>query len=127
MPKFSVCIPAYKSRFLSACVHSILGQSYADFGAMLLNDSSVEAVEAIVRSFTDRRIRYYANEHNVGAVRLTDNWNRCLALAKGEFVVVMGDDDRLAPDYLDTFMALMAQYPGLDVYHCRSLIIDDRG
>src|SRR5690606_15679516 len=40
---------------------------------------------------------------------------------------VMGDDDRLESDYLEAFMALMAQYPGLDVYHCRSLVIDDEG
>lgn len=127
MPKFSVCIPAYKSRFLSECIQSILGQSYADFEVIVLNDCSPEPVEEIVRSFSDGRIRYYENERNVGAVRLTDNWNRCVALAEGEFVVIMGDDDRLEPDYLETFVALMAQYPGLDVYHCRSLIINDEG
>ena len=127
MPKFSVCIPAYKSRFLSECIQSILGQSYVDFEVIVLNDCSPEPVEEIVRSFSDARIRYYENEHNVGAIRLTDNWNRCVALADGEFVVIMGDDDRLESDYLEEFMALMASYPGLDVYHCRSLIIDDEG
>src|SRR3546814_8904185 len=96
MPKFSVCIPAYKSRFLSECIQSILGQSYVDFEVIVLNDCSPEPVEEIVRSFSDARIRYYENEHNVGAIRLTDNWNRCVALADGEFVVIMGDEDRLA-------------------------------
>lgn len=127
MPKFSVCIPAFKSRFLSECIQSILGQSYADFEVIVLNDCSPEPVEKIVRSFSDNRIRYYENESNVGAVRLTDNWNRCVALAEGEFVVIMGDDDRLEPEYLEEFIALMARYPGLDAYHCRSLVIDDQG
>lgn len=127
MPKFSVCIPAYKSRFLSECMQSILGQSYADFELIVLNDCSPEPVEEIVRSFPDARIRYYENESNVGAVRLTDNWNRCVALAEGEYVVIMGDDDRLEPDYLEEFVALIDRYPGLDVYRCRSLIIDGQG
>ncbi|WP_262249429.1 glycosyltransferase family 2 protein [Parapedobacter soli] len=127
MPKFSVCIPAYKSRFLVECIQSILGQSYADLELIVLNDCSPEPVEKVVRGFSDTRIRYYENEANVGAVRLTDNWNRCVALAEGEYVVIMGDDDRLEPDYLEEFVALMTDYPGLDVYHCRSLIIDDRG
>ncbi|HWK59238.1 MAG TPA: glycosyltransferase family A protein [Parapedobacter sp.] len=127
MPKFSVCIPAYKSRFLSECIQSILGQSYADFELIVLNDCSPEPVEEIVRSFSDTRIRYYQNERNMGAIRLTDNWNRCVALAEGEFVVIMGDDDRLESDYLEAFMALMTRYPGLDAYHCRSLVIDDNG
>lgn len=127
MPKFSICIPAYKSRFLSECLQSVLGQSYTDFEVVVLNDCSPEPVEATVRSFADARIRYYENERNVGAVRLTDNWNRCVALADGEYVMIMGDDDRLEPDYLEAFTVLMARYPGLDVYHCRSLVIDDQG
>src|SRR5690606_8911890 len=125
MPRFSVCIPAYKSRFLSECIQSVLEQSYADFEVIVLNDCSPEPVEEIVRSVSDTRIRYYENERNMGAVRLTDNWNRCVALAGGEYVMIMGDDDRMDPDYLDEFTTLMTHYPGLDVYHCRSLIIDE--
>ncbi|MGK6353113.1 glycosyltransferase family 2 protein [Parapedobacter sp. DT-150] len=127
MPKFSVCIPAYKSRFLQECIQSILAQSIADFELIILNDCSPEPVAQLVAAFTDSRIRYHENERNVGAVRLTDNWNKCLALAEGEYLVMMGDDDRMAPDYLEEFSALIATYPGLAVYHCRSLVIDDRG
>lgn len=127
MPKFSVCIPAYKSRFLKECIESVLAQSFADFELIILNDSSPEPVAQIAAEFSDSRIRYYENEHNVGAVRLTDNWNKCLALAGGEYLVMMGDDDRMEPDFLREFSALIAAYPELDVYHCRSLIIDDEG
>lgn len=127
MFKFSVCIPAYKSRFLAECIQSILAQSFGDFELIVLNDCSPEPVKQIVMGFDDARIRYYENEHNVGAIRLTDNWNKCLALAQGEYVVIMGDDDRLEPDYLEEFTRLMHDYPDLEVYHCRSVVIDDRG
>ncbi|MFC3199358.1 glycosyltransferase family 2 protein [Parapedobacter deserti] len=127
MPKFSVCIPAYKSRFLKECIQSILGQTYPDFELIILNDCSPEPVRQVVKLFTDARIRYYENDTNVGAVRLTENWNKCLGLAIGEYTVMMGDDDRMGPDYLDEFSALITAYPGLDVYHCRSVIIDDGG
>ena len=127
MPKFSVCIPAYKSRFLEECIQSILAQSVADFELIVLNDCSPEPIREIVERFTDSRIRYVENESNVGAVRLTDNWNKCLALATGEYIMVMGDDDRLELDYLEAFSRLIDEYPNLNVYHCRSLIIDDEG
>jgi len=127
MPKFSVCIPAYKSRFLAECIQSILAQSVGDFELIVLNDCSPEPVSQLVGSFDDVRIRYYENEHNVGAVRLTDNWNKCAALAQGEYLVMMGDDDRMEVDYLEEFTRLMDDYPGLDVYHCRSVVIDDEG
>jgi hypothetical protein len=47
-----------------------------------------------------------------------------LAKAQGEFFVLMGDDDKMEPDYLEEFLKLIARYPKLDVYHCRSKIID---
>ncbi len=127
MPKFSVCIPAYKSRFLEECMSSILQQTLADFELIVLNDHSPEPVRQIVERFADARIRYVENETNVGAVRLVDNWNKCLSLASGEYIMVMGDDDRLEPDYLEVFSGLIAACPDVNVYHCRSLVIDDAG
>jgi glycosyltransferase involved in cell wall biosynthesis len=56
-----------------------------------------------------------------------DNWNKCLSFAKGDFIVMMGDDDLLEPDYLREFTDLIAARPDLDVYHCRSKVIDDNG
>lgn len=127
MINFSVCIPAYKSRFLKECIQSILQQTLTDFELIILNDCSPEPVKAIVDQFADPRIRYAENERNVGAVRLTDNWNKCLELARGTYVVIMGDDDRLEANYLKEFSTLMSTYPGLDVYHCRSLVIGEDG
>lgn len=127
MPEFSICIPAYKSRFLRECIQSVLRQTTTGFELIILNDCSPEPVKEIVQEFHDIRIRYYENEENTGALRLTDNWNRCLRLATGNYLIIMGDDDRLQPDYLEEFSRLIGGYPGLDVYHCRSTIINDAG
>ncbi|WP_028296514.1 glycosyltransferase [Olivibacter sitiensis] len=126
-PRYSICIPAYKSRFLRECIQSILAQRYTDFELIILNDCSPEPVKRIASNFKDGRIRYEENDKNVGAVRLVDNWNKCLQMAKGEFIMIMGDDDMLASDYLDEFEKLIQSYPALDVYHCRSTIINSKG
>ncbi|HLU88643.1 MAG TPA: glycosyltransferase [Cyclobacteriaceae bacterium] len=125
--KFSVCIPAYKSKYLEDCILSILNQSHHDWELVLLNDCSPEPVEAIVDRFDDPRIRYFKNETNVGAVDLVHNWNKCLDLARGEYIMIMGDDDLLDPKYLEEFSKLILAYPQVEVYHCRSKIIDDDG
>ena len=127
MIKYSICIPAYKSRYLKDCIQSILQQSLDNFELIILNDCSPEPVEEIVSEFQDSRISYYENDINVGALNLVDNWNKCLSLAVGEFVVIMGDDDLLDRDFLKEFSLLITEYPGLDVYHCRSKIINDAG
>lgn len=127
MVKFSVCIPAYKSKYLKDCIISILDQSIQDLELIILNDCSPEPIEQIVSGFQDDRIRYYKNEKNVGALNLVDNWNKCLSLTSGEYMVIMGDDDLLEPDYLEEFSSLISAYPSLEVFHCRSKIINDDG
>ncbi|TFF38790.1 glycosyltransferase family 2 protein [Mucilaginibacter psychrotolerans] len=124
---FSIAIPAYKSDYLYDCIQSILNQSYADFELIIVNDCSPEPVDEIVAKFTDSRIRYFKNETNIGGKNLVDNWNNCLNMATREFFVMMGDDDKLDPDFFTEFAALIAKYPNLDVYHCRSRIINSQG
>ncbi len=123
--KYSILIPAYKAKFLKECLDSILRQTYADLELVVLNDCSPEPVREIVATYSDSRIRYYENEKNVGAVDVVDNWNKLLHLAKGEFVICMGDDDMLADDCLEAYNELTDRRPGLDLYHARALMIDE--
>lgn len=124
--KFSIGIPAYKSRFLKDCIDSVLAQTYSDFELIIVNDASPENIGEIVDEFSDDKIRYYVNDSNAGAENVVDNWNKCLSYAKGEFFVLMGDDDLLAPNFLEEFEKLIVKFSYLNVYHCRSLIIDER-
>ncbi len=122
---FTIAIPAYKSKFLKECIDSILAQTYTHFELIIVNDCSPEPVDSIVSQFTDTRISYYKNEVNLGAENLVKNWNNALAKASGEFFMMMGDDDRLEPNYLEEFVSLIKKYDTLDVFHCRSKIIDE--
>lgn len=123
--KFSIGIPAYKAKFLSECIESVLSQSYQDFELIILNDASPENVDAIVEMYQDERIRYYKNEYNVGAELVVQNWNKCLELSTGDYFVCIGDDDLLDPSYLLSFRELIEENPETNVFHCRTLIINE--
>ena len=125
--KFSITIPAYKTRFLRECIDSVLVQTYTDFEVIILNDASPEDVEGIVGSYSDSRIRYYKTEENVGAFNLVDNWNKCLELAVGDYIICMGDDDKLMPDCLEQYARMIEKYPEVDLFHARTLRIDEQG
>lgn len=123
--KFSILIPAYKSRFLKECIESVLAQTYTNFELIIINDASPEDLTSVVQSFSDPRIRYYVNEKNCGAIHVVDNWNKCLEHATGDYVLCMGDDDRLLPHCLEEYGKLIKAYPGLGVYHGWTEIIDE--
>jgi glycosyltransferase involved in cell wall biosynthesis len=123
--KFSITISAYKSKYLKECIDSVLAQTYKNFELIILNDCSPEDLDSIILKYQDPRIRYYKNEKNVGAENVVDNWNKLLELAQGEYLICMGDDDELAPNCLEEYNKLIDKYPGLNVYHARTLMIDE--
>ncbi len=124
-PFFSIAVPAYKDTYLGECIDSILAQTYTDFELIIVNDASPCDLDAIVQRYSDPRIRYYRNEKNFGAVNVVGNWNKCLGYAKGEYLICMGDDDKLMPGCLQEYASLIEKHPGLGVYHAWTEIIDE--
>lgn len=122
---FSILIPAYKAAFLKETIDSILSQRYNSFEIVLVNDSSPEDIDSIVKQYNDERIKYYENEKNIGAVDLVDNWNKCLEYAKGDYVICMGDDDKLLTNCLEEYKKLIDKYPGIGLLHGWTEIIDE--
>ena len=112
-PKVSVLTPIYNTEpiFLRECIESILNQSFTDFEFIILNDSpDNKELEQIVRSYEDARIKYYANEKNLG---ISASRNRLLELASGDYVAIFDHDDISLPnrlekevEFLDTHLAI---------------------
>ena len=125
--KFTVAIPAYKGKFLKECIESVLAQSYKDFELIVVDDASPDNLAEIAGSFDDPRLSYHRNKTNCGAVDVVDNWNKCLAMAKGEYICLMGDDDTMADDYLMEMHRLTLKYPEADALHGRTLETDETG
>uniref|UniRef100_F4C888 Glycosyl transferase family 2 n=1 Tax=Sphingobacterium sp. (strain 21) TaxID=743722 RepID=F4C888_SPHS2 len=125
MVKFTIGIPAYKGEFFQACLASVLAQTYSAYEVIILNDKSPYDIKSIVDHFQSSRIRYYENDVNVGGVNLVDNWNKILELARGEFITIMGDDDLLDAKYLSTFNEMTEKYSHVNVFHCRSKVINE--
>ena len=125
---FSITIPAYKTRFLDEAIHSVIAQTYQDWQLVIVDDCSPEDLKSIVEPYlADSRVEYYRNEKNCGAMDVVDNWNICLSHCTGDYVICMGDDDRLLPNCLEEYKMLIEKYPELNVYHARTSIIDKAG
>lgn len=124
--KFSITIPAYKQKYLAEAIDSCLAQTYQNFELIIVNDHSPENLDAVVSQYDDPRIRYYVNEKNCGAINVVDNWNICLSYAQGDYIICMGDDDRLLPSCLEDYTKLIKKYPNLNIYHARTEMIDEK-
>ena len=126
-PLFSITIPAFKAAFLREAITSVCQQSYENWELIVLDDAFPEDIKSVVCGFNDSRIKYLCNEKNTGALNVVDNWNKCLGLCQGEYVICMGDDDMLLSCALEEYVKLMQEYPGLNVYHGLTDVVNERG
>lgn len=122
---FSIGIPAYKEKYLKECIDSILSQTYTNFEIIIVNDASPFDLDSIINKYEDERIFYTKNEKNFGAEHVIDNWNKCLSYARGDYFLLMGDDDTISENYLAEFYDEIINNPNVNVFHCRSNIIDE--
>lgn len=123
---FSVLIPAFKKKFLRECIESILEQTYNDFELIIVNDASPENLDEVINMFSDKRIKYYVNEKNYGAIDVVHNWNKCLSYATGDYVICMGDDDCLKPNCLEEYNRLISENPQINLLHGWTEIINEK-
>ena len=124
---FSIILPTYKGKFLKECIDSVLAQTYNNWELIIVNDASPEDIDSIIQCYTDPRIRYYKNKTNYGAKRLVEQWNYCLSLANGEYVICIGDDDKLLPRCLEVYDTFIQAYPKVEILHGQTDIIDENG
>ena len=124
--KFSIAIPAYKKKFLKECIDSILSQTYQNFEIVIVNDNSPEDLDSVIYLYNHNKIRYYKNKVGYGSYNVVGNWNKCLEYATGDYIICMGDDDKLLPYCLEQYAKLIDKYPTLDIYHTRAEIINEK-
>ena len=98
MPLVSVVIPTYNhAHFLPDTLSTLIGQSYTNWQAIVVNNYSTDATEQVVAGFNDSRIRLinFSNKGVIAASR-----NRGIELASGEYVAFLDSDDLWSPDKL---------------------------
>ena len=120
----SICLPIYNGEaFLADCIDSVLAQTHVDFELLIVDDGSTDGSAAIVDGYASRdpRVRYHRNENNLGLVA---NWNRCVALARHDWIKFVFQDDLIAPTCLERLMELAGDPPVL-VTCRRDFIFDD--
>lgn len=122
----SIAIPAYKQTYLSESIDSALGQTYQNIELIIVNDHSPYDLDSIVSQYDDKRIRYYKNKKNLGKRSIVLNWNRCLEYARGEYFVLLCDDDELMPNFVSELLKLSYKYPQCNVFHARKVEKDER-
>lgn len=112
--------PAY----LYQAVASVRAQTVPDWRLIVVDDAYPdESVPEYFSALDDSRIAYHRNETNKG---ITENYRRCLELATSDWVVFLGCDDVMLPNYLETVVGAIEAFPSAVVVQPGVTVIDER-
>lgn len=95
-PKVTIMIPTYKQAdVVGRAISSALAQSYPNLEVVVADDASPDATPSAVAPYrTDRRVRYFRNDPNLGRV---GNYRKSLyEYASGDWVLNLDGDDYLS-------------------------------
>lgn len=126
MPRISLCVPTYnRASFLRHCVSTLLNQTSRDFEVVVVDNCSSDGTVDVADEFSgDARFRFVRNAKNVGP---QENCNRCVEVARGDYIAICHDDDFYAPAYAETCSGFLDLHPSVGFVHCGHTITDVAG
>ncbi|MFM2115423.1 MAG: hypothetical protein RI908_1164, partial [Actinomycetota bacterium] len=116
MPRFSIITPVFNppKQAFEQCVSSVMQQSFTDWEWCLADDASTEPwVSERLNDLqaSDARVKVVNRATNGGIVRAS---NDAIALAGGEFLVLLDNDDELRHDALALVAEAADRSPEVD-------------
>jgi GT2 family glycosyltransferase/SAM-dependent methyltransferase len=126
-PRFSFLLPVHdpKPVFLDRALSSVLRQTDPGWELCLFDDGSVDPVvrELLAAHVdSDPRVRVARSDTALGISGAT---NRALAMADGEFVLLLDHDDEIAADAVASFVQALGQFPDADILYTDEATVDE--
>lgn len=121
-----VLLPYYGDvAMMKQAVESILGQTSPDWTLTVIDDGYPD--ESLpgyfgVLAAQDPRITYLRNDENLGA---NGNYRKALTFVRHELAVVMGADDVMLSNYIQTVVAAHEQFPSAQIIQPGVEVIDE--
>ena len=123
-PLISVVIPTHnRARYVVEAVNSALSQEFQDLEVVVVDDGSTDHTADILAAIDDERFRYVPKPKS----NAPDTRNRCIAEARGSWLLWLDSDDVLLPGWLARLGSILAAGAEADVYYGNLEVVDARG
>ena len=129
LPKISVVMPVYNPEidFLDRAIDSVIAQVYPNWELCIADDRSTDATVAeALKDWAEKddriRITFRTENGNISAAT-----NSAAALATGDIILFLDNDDELTPDALGEVALYFATHPTTDFLYSDDDKIDTKG
>lgn len=116
--QISVLMPVYKTKphHLKEAINSILEQTYSNLELIILDDCPEDrGVEEVVDSYTDKRIKYFRNEKNLGIAKTRNKLLELSFASESKFIAIVDHDDIQLPCKYEKMIKVFDENPEIGV------------
>ncbi|HEY6064842.1 MAG TPA: glycosyltransferase [Thermoanaerobaculia bacterium] len=122
-PLVSIVLPTYNGiRFLKDSIESCLAQTHRNLELVVVDDGSALDVSGVVATFDDPRVRLVRHEKNQGVAA---GLNTGFANSRGRYLTWTSDDNRYAPEAIETLVRFLRKYPEIAFVYAQSRLVDE--
>lgn len=126
--KISVIMGVYNcADTLPEAIDSLLKQTYQNFEVIMCDDGSTDKTREIAQRYCDQypnRFTLLNNEKNLG---LNKTLNKCLYIAKGEYIARMDGDDISLPTRFEKEVTFLDAHPEFAIVSSPMIYFDEYG
>lgn len=110
--KLTIAVPTYnRLNSLKKCLSRIQAQDGLEYVEIVVSDNaSTDGTSEFMKEYciVNTNTKYFRNETNIGA---DGNFLNCFNKARGEYVMLLSDDDYLLPDALSSTLLIIDRKP----------------
>lgn len=123
MTKVDILLPFWGDiELFKLTVQSVLAQTNPNWRLLIFDDHyPSDEPERYIKAIDDTRITYHRHKENIG---ITPNFNFALSKARAPYFLMLGCDDILLPNYIETVLTDIGE---ADFYQPRVQVIDENG
>ena len=108
-PKISIIVPVYNvEKYVKKCIESLLNQTYRNLEIIIVNDSSTDNSEKVIKKVINNKknVKYIKNKVNSG---LSFTRNTALENASGDYVSYIDSDDYVPSDFYEKMVDIICK------------------
>lgn len=126
LPLVTIAIPTYNraGSYMPQALACAFDQSYPNLEIIVADNCSTDATPQLIASQRDARLRYF--RHDV-PMAPNDNFNFCLAQARGQYFLLLLDDELVDREFVATCMEAAQYRDGVGLIRTGLRVVDANG
>jgi glycosyltransferase involved in cell wall biosynthesis len=113
--KFSVVVPTHsRQELISDLYHGLKNQKYGNWNLKIFDNCSRDSALISRIAKSDSRVQLMRSQK---FLPVTDSWNSAIKMADGEYVIFLGDDDGLLPNFFKMAEEVINEFNKPDVIY----------